>query len=140
MTNHEELPEVPPESPPESENLQRLPQSPPGEPGPFIELRIDPFPPPAELRQYEQILSGFTDRRMTFIENEQRAQIKAQDQMSKNERLRINGSVLVTSLSIISGVVLAWLGYPLQGVALGLGGTLLKTIQLIVNRFFNGQG
>ena len=137
MTTHkEDLPE----SQPESENIQRLLSSPPGEPGPLIELRIGPLPPPNELRQYEEILPGFADRNMKIIEDEQKAQTNVQNQMLSNERLRINWSGGITILAIISGVVLAGLGYPLPGVVFGLGGTLFGTIRFIIRRFFNGQG
>ena len=137
MTTHkEDLPE----SQPESENIQRLLSSPPGEPGPLIELRIGPLPPPDELRQYEEILPGFADRNMKIIEDEQKAQTNVQNQMLSNERLRINWSGGITILAIISGVVLAGLGYPLPGVVFGLGGTLFGTIRFIIRRFSNGQG
>ncbi|MYD32030.1 MAG: DUF2335 domain-containing protein [Nitrospira sp. SB0661_bin_20] len=135
-TRKEELPE----SQPEPEHIQRLLQSPPGEPGALIEFRIGPLPPPNELQQYEKILPGFTDRSMKIIEDEQRAQTNVQNQMLSNERLRINWSGVTTILAIISGVVLAWLGYPLPGVVFGLGGTLFGTIRFIIRRFFNGQG
>lgn len=86
MTTHkEELPE----SQPEPENIQRLLQSPPGEPGSLIEFRIGPLPPPHELRQYEEILPGFTDRSMKIIEDEQKAQTNVQNQMLSNDRLLI---------------------------------------------------
>lgn len=136
MTNHEE----PPESQLKPDPIQKLPPLPPGDQGPIIEFRVGPFPPPDELRQYEELLPGFTDRSMTFIESEQRAQIDAQNQVSSNQRLQIILSGVISALTIIAGVILALLGYPSQGIIFGLGGTLLGTIRFIIGRFFNGHG
>ena len=77
---------------------------------------------------------------MTLIENEQEAQRQAQNKMLDNERLKIYGATIVAILSIISAGFFAWLGYPLPGIAVGLGGALLHTIRFMSRRLLNGQG
>ena len=58
-----------------------------------LEFRLGPLPPPDDLKQYEQLSPGITDRMMTLIENEMAAQTKAQNDNAEpsnleNTRLR----------------------------------------------------
>lgn len=101
-----------------------------------VEFRFGPLPPPDDLKQYEQLSPGITDRMMTLIENEMAAQAKAQTIMLNHQTWKIRGSAIISVLSLAVAAFFAWLGHPVPAVLVGIGGPILNTIHFIVARIF----
>jgi len=86
-----------------------------------LEYRSSPYPPPAELREYEQILPGFTERILALTERESEHRIQEQqlqtlatiDLAKRGQRYAF---VVVLALVAVGGAGIAT-GHSVAGLA-----------------------
>ena len=83
-----------------------------------------PVPPPAMMREYEDILPGSADRFLKLVENEQSIRRRDNGFFLRNDRVRVVGSVVV-SLALVGGAVYcAVIDQPAVAIALGVSGAV----------------
>lgn len=111
----------------------------------YRETIRSPLPPPALLKQYEEILPGATDRFLTSFENQakhrQKQEIKlldaeiADQKADRSERKR--GQWLgfgIGSIAIITGDIVAGIGQPWSGTFLGCSGVASLVSVFVIGR------
>lgn len=94
-----------------------------------------PLPPPDVLREYEETMSGMSDRIVTRWETEQKHRHEM-DQLILNREfnLKLIGNILgIIALTLMLLVVsyLAFLGHPAEAVGLGVG-TIVSVVAIFV--------
>jgi hypothetical protein len=89
--------------------------------------RSSPLPPPSELREYEQIAPGITDRLMTSVEKQQNHRMELEKTVIKTDSARsLRGQVfafILAAIAIIGGIVLLLKGLNIAGLSVLVGTT-----------------
>ena len=79
----------------------------------YFEAHAGPLPPPAQLQQYERVLTGAADRIVTMAE-------KQQAHRQELEATVVKGGAKRANLGL-------WLGFIISVVVIGVGATLVMT-------------
>ena len=90
--------------------------------------RVAPFPPPEELKEYEEILPGMANRLLVMVEKEQRIQ-----------RSRVWGAILVALALVAVAALAVWQGAPYAAIPLGFVGIVAGVGQVAVDRLLGGR-
>lgn len=98
-----------------------------------------PTPPPAVLRQYEQVLPGSADRIFTMAEKAMEHQFSIERAASRRATLGLLLAPLVAIAGFASSVALVYLGQTAAGVALILTEVVALTA-LFFRRKSSGDG
>ena len=138
MADQEELPHLP-QKPDPKKVIHQAPLVPLGGQVAQLEFRIGPLPPPTELKKYDEVLPGLANRLMSLVENEQAIQDKEQTAILKNEKRKIDGSIIVSIFLILLSALSLWLGYPEAAIVFGVSGPLSPVVRALANRWLNGQ-
>ena len=104
-----------------------------------VEVRFGPLPPSEELKEYEKILPGITERKMALIENEVKQNWKFQHKIANNNLLKTVGAIVVPLTSFVLAGWLAWLDYPAYAVIVAIGGPALHALRSFIMRL-GGNG
>lgn len=104
-----------------------------------IQQRIEfsgPIPPPAVLKQYEEISPGSADRILSMAEKEQHHRHRLENTVAVDDtmlsRLGMRFAFAITMTSLSAATWLGFLGHEIAGSAIGACG-----ITLIVARFLS---
>ncbi len=106
-----------------------------------VEYRSSPYPDPAELRQYEAILPGFTDRILSLTEREsehriqeERVQTRATIDLAK--RGQKYAFIVVLALVAVGGVGIAT-GHSVAGLAGVIAAAATVVTAFVAPRLFD---
>lgn len=91
-----------------------------------------PIPPPALLKEYEEVLPGCAERVVQMAEREQSARHTDNRKLVHNDRLRAVFAFLVSLALIAAAVFATYLGAPEIAIPLGLAGTLTGIVRGVI--------
>ena len=94
-------------------------------------LMSGPLPPPNILAQYADISPDLLDWIKEHTAKEQDSRIANTKSASRFQFFSLFGSVFILSLSIVCGVILAYVSHPIHGLILAASGAFVSAIGAI---------
>jgi uncharacterized membrane protein len=93
-----------------------------------------PLPPPLMLARYNDVVPGAGATILEMAKKEQSIRDRDNRKLLHNERLKIAGAILVSLAFIGAGAFCAYLGQPVLGGVVGLGGVIASIIREFLRR------
>jgi uncharacterized membrane protein len=106
-----------------------------------VEYRSSPYPAPAELRQYEEILPGFTERILSLTEREsehriQEERLQTRATITLAERGQKYAFIIVLALVAVGGAGIAT-GHSVAGLAGVIAAAATVVTAFVAPRLFD---